>query len=266
MGRMVDMIEDAIPGVYVKSLEIGSNMLEDMWNSFFMNVNDQVDFVCKTLKQDSQLQRGFHAVGFSQGSQFLRAYVERCNDPPVLNLISIGGQHQGVYGLPDCPGPNYTLCELARELLDYGAYIPWIQSFQVQAEYWHDPFNEDLYLNANIFLPDINNAGPSKNPTYRFRMTTLKNFVMVKFEHDTVVQPRESEWFEFYYPGQDVAIQPLRESPLYQGDWIGLKSLDKSGRLHFISTPGNHLQFSDSWFLDTIINPWLKFNSTQIYV
>jgi palmitoyl-protein thioesterase len=139
MGRIVDLIEENLSGAYVRSLEIGADWIQDMWNSFFMNVNDQVAHVCKVLKADPALRGGFNAVGFSQGGQFLRAYVERCNDPPVRNLITLGGQHQGVYGLPNCPGPNVTLCEAARELLDYGAYIPWIQSFQVQAEYWHDP-------------------------------------------------------------------------------------------------------------------------------
>jgi len=262
MGRIVSLVEDNISGVYVKSLEIGSNVLDDMWNSFFMNVNDQVDNVCKQLKQDPSLRGGFHAVGFSQGSQFLRAYTQRCNDPPVLNLISIGGQHQGIYGLPNCPGRNVTLCEMARELLDYGAYIPWIQSFQVQAEYWHDPLNEDLYLSGNIFLPDINNALPLKNSTYKRNIMSLKNFVLVKFLQDEVVQPRESEWFGFYAPGQDVEVQPLRESKLYTEDWLGLQVLDRSGRLHFLSTPGDHLQFTDKWFLANILTPFLKSNST----
>ncbi len=106
----------------------------------------------------------FHILNISlislKGSQFLRAYVERCNNPPVYNLISIGGQHQGtkdvfshweppictifeidtlvgVYGFPKCPGVNYTICEYVRELLDMGAYESWIQAFLVQAEYWH---------------------------------------------------------------------------------------------------------------------------------
>jgi palmitoyl-protein thioesterase len=31
-----------------------------------------------------------------------------------------------------------------------------------------------------------------------------------------MVQPRESEWFEFYAPGQDTQILPLRNSTLYK--------------------------------------------------
>lgn len=42
-----------------------------MENSFFMNVNEQVREVCRQLAQDPQLQRGYNAMGFSQGGQFL---------------------------------------------------------------------------------------------------------------------------------------------------------------------------------------------------
>jgi palmitoyl-protein thioesterase len=34
--------------------------------------------------------------------------------------------------------------------------------------------------------------------------------------NDTVVQPRESEWFGFYAPGQDKTVLPLEQTPLYQ--------------------------------------------------
>ncbi len=45
---------------------------------------------------------GFDGIGFSQGGQFLRAYVERCNEPRMRNLITVGAQHQGVYDFPHC--------------------------------------------------------------------------------------------------------------------------------------------------------------------
>lgn len=37
-------------------------------------------------------------------------------------------------------------------------------------------------------------------------------FVLVKFRKDTIVQPIETEWFQFYTPNQDQVIQPLAES------------------------------------------------------
>jgi len=75
---------------------------------------------------------------FSQGGQFFRAIAQRCPDPPMLNLISIGGQHQGVFGFPRCPGDNQTICNYIRNLLRFGAYESFVQNHLVQAEYWHD--------------------------------------------------------------------------------------------------------------------------------
>lgn len=42
-----------------------------MENGFLMNVNDQVDVVCKQLNNDTKLASGYNSVGFSQGGQFL---------------------------------------------------------------------------------------------------------------------------------------------------------------------------------------------------
>jgi palmitoyl-protein thioesterase len=95
------------------------------------------------VKADPKLQNGFNAVGFSQGSQFLRAYVERCNDPPVYNLITMGGQHmgsqrfhyililKGVADVPNCLTVNETICRLVQDLLAFGAYTGFVQDHVV---------------------------------------------------------------------------------------------------------------------------------------
>jgi palmitoyl-protein thioesterase len=64
---------------------------------------------------------GYNAIGFSQGGQFLRAVAQRC-PLGMKNLITLGGQHQGVYGLPNCPALSKKTCEYFREMLSYGAY------------------------------------------------------------------------------------------------------------------------------------------------
>lgn len=73
-----------------------------------------------------------------------------------------------------------------------------------------------------------------------------------------MVEPVETEHFEFYYPGSENLTQPLRESPIYTEDRIGLKTLDESGRLVFYSLEGtDHLEFDDQWFIDEIIDKYL---------
>src|SRR3989338_5802424 len=73
-----------------------------------------------------------------------------------------------------------------------------------------------------------------------------------------IVIPKESEFFEIYVPGQDDVIQPLAESDLYVQDFIGLKVLNESNRLIFLSTEGNHLKFTPEWFRTQIVDPFLS--------
>ena len=63
---------------------------------------------------------------------------------------------------------------------------------KVQAQYWHDPIQEEFYAEHSIFLPNINNE-LAVNQTYKDNILSLQNFAMIKFLNDTVVQPRESE-------------------------------------------------------------------------
>ena len=48
--------------------------------------------------------------------------MQRCSNITMFNLISVGGQHQGVYGFPRCLGENETVCNVVRDMLNLGAY------------------------------------------------------------------------------------------------------------------------------------------------
>ncbi|XP_053431056.1 palmitoyl-protein thioesterase 1 [Nycticebus coucang] len=256
MGAIKKIVEEKIPGIYVLSLEIGKTVVEDVENSFFLNVNSQVTTVCQILAKDPKLQHGYNAMGFSQGGQFLRAVAQRCPSPPMINLISVGGQHQGVFGLPRCPGESSHFCDFIRKTLNAGAYSKVVQERLVQAEYWHDPIKEDVYRNHSIFLADINQER-GVNESYKKNLMALKKFVMVKFLNDSIVDPVESEWFGFYRSGQAKETIPLQETTLYTQDRLGLKEMDKAGQLVFLAVEGDHLQLSVQWFHDHII-PFLE--------
>ncbi|KAK0174038.1 hypothetical protein PV328_007156 [Microctonus aethiopoides] len=256
LGKIKNIIENEIPGVYVKSIKIGNDVVEDVMNSYFKNVNEQINEVCRDLSNDDKLKNGYNAIGFSQGGQFLRAIAQRCPTPQMKNLISLGGQHQGVYGLPNCGSIHHPLCDYLRKMLNYGAYTKFVQSRLVQAEYWHDPLQEDEYKKNSAFLADINNE-LIVNKTYKENLQRLNRLVLVLFENDTMVQPRESEWFGFYKPGQSVELQTLQQSQLYKEDRLGLNKMDNNGKIHFLSVMGNHLQFTNHWFNETIIQNYL---------
>ncbi|CAG9818862.1 unnamed protein product [Phaedon cochleariae] len=106
-------------------------------------------------------------------------------------------------------------------------------------------------------MANINNER-TLNTDYIKRLQSLDNFVMVKFENDTMVQPIESEWFGFYKTGQSVEIESLQESDLYVDDRLGLQKMDNDSKLHFLAVEGNHLRFEWPWFEENIINRFLK--------
>ncbi|KAL1256099.1 hypothetical protein QQF64_014160 [Cirrhinus molitorella] len=255
MGAMKKMVEEEVPGIYVLSLMIGKSVIQDTENGFFMDVNAQVSFACDQLAKDPKLKGGYNAMGFSQGSQFLRALVQRCPDPPMKNLISVGGQHQGVFGLPRCPGESSHICDWIRKMLNSGAYTDIVQKHLVQAQYWHDPLNDDLYKKHSLFLADINQERVV-NETYKKNLMSLNKFVMVKFLQDTMVDPVDSEWFGFYKPGQDKELETLQESAIYKEDRLGLAQMDSAGKLVFLATDGDHLQFTREWFNENLL-PYL---------
>ena len=63
LGTLIKLLKRQLPGVYVQSLRIGSNIVEDTSNGFFMNANHQIDYACKILQADENLAQGYHAIG-----------------------------------------------------------------------------------------------------------------------------------------------------------------------------------------------------------
>lgn len=73
--------------------------------------------------------------------------------------------------------------------------------------------------------------------------------------------PKESAWFgseaedgfasrEQKVLGEydaDKTIIPMRLQPLYQEDWIGLRTLDERGGVVFDVCVGEHMQMGDCW-------------------
>lgn len=257
MGRVKRAIESKLASTHVVSLMIGKNEKADFTNSYLLDVNEQISMACDTIKKDKKLAKGYNALGFSQGGQFFRAIAQRCPTPPINYLLTFGSQHQGVYGIPKCPGEGAIVCNFGRKLFNYGVYSDFVQSHLVQAQYWHDPIDEDTYVNKSTFIAEINNEKIIKKE-YKDNLLKLNKFVMVQFMDDNVVDPQESSSFGYFLPGQAKVVVPMRMTRVYTENLIGLKELDESGRLEFIRVSGNHLRFNLSWFESAIIDKYLR--------
>lgn len=192
-------------------------------------------------------------MGFSQGGQFLRAYVERCNVPPVKNLVTYGSQHNGINKYQTC-GDTDWVCKAWIGLLKGHTWSNYVQSRLVPAQYFRS-VNEttgeasDEYLEYSNFLADINNEREVKNKHYADNLASLDKFVMIMFEDDTTAIPKESGWFA-EVNSTSGAVTQLTDRKIYKEDWIGLKTLDEKGGLVFRTAPGPHMDLRDEDLVD----------------
>ncbi|KAI9841531.1 MAG: hypothetical protein M1837_000632 [Sclerophora amabilis] len=222
----------------------------DRTATFFGNVTDQIANVCDVLSKHPHLSQvpAINALGFSQGGQFLRGYVERCNKPPVRTLVTFGSQHNGISRFQNCDA-NDWLCRGAMSILGRNTWTSFVQSRLVPAQYFRDPDDLDDYLESSNFLADVNNERKVKNEEYKKRLGSLENFVMYLFTEDTTVVPKESAWFA-EVNSTTKEVTELRDREIYKEDWLGLKAIDERGGLHFEEVEGGHMNLSEELLLD----------------
>ncbi|KAF6812020.1 Palmitoyl-protein thioesterase 1 [Colletotrichum plurivorum] len=247
-----ELAEEINPGTFVYTVKVGSDPNSDRSATFFGNVTTQLEQVCEDLAAHPILSTApaVDAIGFSQGGQFLRGYVERCNKPPVRSLVTYGSQHNGIVEFKACGDSDY-LCKGAMALLRFNTWSTFVQNRLVPAQYYRDPAADqyEKYLESSNFLADINNERELKNVRYAKNIASLSNFVMVMFEDDTTVIPKETAWFEEVNGTESL---PLRARQIYKEDWIGLRELDRNGGLRFRQIPGDHMQLGQETLNKTI--------------
>ncbi|KAL3598666.1 hypothetical protein D5086_006584 [Populus alba] len=193
-----------------------------------------------------ELSKGYNIVGLSQGNLIGRGVVEFCDGgPPVKNFISLGGPHAGTASVPLCGSGIF--CILADALMKSEIYSDYVQAHLAPSGYLKFPNDIPRYLEKCRFLPKLNNEIPEgRNTTYKERFSSLQNLVLIMFENDSVLIPKETSWFGYYPDGAFKPIVPTKETKLYTEDWIGLRTLDEAGRVHFVNVSGGHLGISKS--------------------
>eukprot|EP00331_Platyophrya_macrostoma_P025641 CAMPEP_0176439920 /NCGR_PEP_ID=MMETSP0127-20121128/20253_1 /TAXON_ID=938130 /ORGANISM="Platyophrya macrostoma, Strain WH" /LENGTH=220 /DNA_ID=CAMNT_0017824327 /DNA_START=239 /DNA_END=901 /DNA_ORIENTATION=- len=217
----------------------------------------QCETACSSLKADPNFfGKTIDIVGLSQGNLIGRCIIQKCDfGGKVDKFISIGGPHMGVESIPLCT--NGILCDPINYVIRKLVYTLPAQYLIGPSGYFKDAGSYQTYLSSCSFLPDLNNEKDTKNSAYKEKFASLEKLMLVKFDGDFTIYPKETAWFEYF--DENLNLQSMNQTKLYQEDYIGLKSLDQSGKVTKIALPGAHLRFTESDIENTFI-PFLKSN------
>ena len=104
-------------------------------------------------------------------------------------------------------------------------------------------YHYEEYLQKNQFLKYLNNEISEKDPEIRARFMALEKLMLIKGNLDTVINPKESSWFEYYgTDGQDIV--KLEDSEFYKQDFIGLRQMMEDNKVEFVEFSGKHVLYT----------------------
>eukprot|EP00657_Telonema_sp_P-1_P012742 TRINITY_DN9503_c0_g2_i1.p1 TRINITY_DN9503_c0_g2~~TRINITY_DN9503_c0_g2_i1.p1 ORF type:complete len:299 (+),score=111.04 TRINITY_DN9503_c0_g2_i1:287-1183(+) len=245
-------------GAYSVCVPTGANRIMDTINGFLKNMDDSIDMFAKAIQADPKLANGFNAAGFSQGNSLIRGYINKYNNPPVRSFLSVHGTVMGVGGVPQCnpAGILAPVCDTLAKLCGTFGYSKLIQNHLFQADYFRDPtkLSGEAYKNSQLAV--LNNEGDTPNAEYKTNFGKTAQFVMVKALGDTMVFPNEGEHWGTFADGSFKQVLTMNQTSVYKSDAFGLKTADEAGKIHFETTPGNHLQFSETDLFGWIAKYW----------
>ncbi len=225
----------------------------------------QGEKIAKALADDPLLANGFNVLAHSQGGLATRYFLQRYNNPPVYNYISLGSPQRGVCGIPSDIDEGHPWIKGAEGHASTLLYTRLAQEHVSFADYWNDSLHHEEYLEKCLFLPYLNNEkNHYQSPLFKENICKLKNMVLVKSAKEYIVEPAISCHFGFYKEGSMTETESLFESDIYKNDTLGLKILHESGRLHFKDADCYHTEYEidEENFINNVL-PFLLANGQE---
>lgn len=232
-------------GVHVECIEIGNGYLD----TIMKNMTSQVKEACEKINSNPNFQSKFNILGLSQGTLIGRYLIEKCQmKGQVMRYMSFDGPQMGIGSIPKITCG--TFCDF---LVNITAPIFYGLSGRIApADYFRFKYDQQYYMENNIFLKMLNNENEEKDEEIKKRFSSLEKVKLIKNNNDTTIVPRESSWFEFYdFEGQNIV--PLKESDFYIKDYIGLRKLDEEGKLTFATFRSEHILYNIVEYWEEII-------------
>lgn len=104
----------------------------------------------------------------------------------------------GVDAVPNCI--SGFICDIVNFVAKKLVYLGFAQNWVAPAGYFRDVNNYATYLKNSVFLPALNNEnthGKTKvSSLIKDRFTDLNSVMLVMFDQDTVIYPKETAWFQ----------------------------------------------------------------------
>lgn len=242
MKSICGTVSTKYPGMFVLC-----STTADGAKSISTKMPEQLEQFHQEILSNPELSGGFNAVGLSQGNFLIEAYVALINDPPVYNFVSICGPLQGEATCPK--NIAFDLVCPIWKLDPYGAPLAF-------SGYWKGTKNRDEYLQKSTLLAQVLNERDEKNDTVASNFKSLNTLMLIEATKDTIIEPKESEQFGMWQwgsSGKDAPIVALRDSDGYKGDWTGLQTLDKAGKIQNSSFVGEHIRFTSEYWDETVL-------------
>uniref|UniRef100_V5GM39 palmitoyl-CoA hydrolase n=1 Tax=Anoplophora glabripennis TaxID=217634 RepID=V5GM39_ANOGL len=249
MELIKSQIEEKHPGTIVYNIEKfgGWSSLDNMWY--------QVNEIGEEIVNISQkYPDGVNFLGYSQGALLARTILQANPDHNIHRFISLSGPQAGQYGTQFLHifFPGLAL-KTAFEL-----FYSRVGQHTSVGNYWKDPYHQPLYFNYSQFLPYVNNEIESaKSADFKNALTKLDMMVLIGGPDDNVITPWQSSQFGYFNDNGTVINFMNRD--IYKEDRIGLRTLDKKGKLKIITVPGiNHFMWHINMSVcDNYVLPYL---------